>query len=250
MDRPASWHRNSLEVPAFYMPPSPSEKPARAFEPTPQHGLHARNLSAYFPHPGAPQRVPSPTPAQPAGDSVIPDADKSAFGAGADHAPPAGESTERTRTSKRRGHHVSPSATHLTAAPPLVVPQLLLVPRPDADQPPCAPAAVRALADAHDTHHPQPGRRQAAARADGRRVVARHPLAPSSKKDPQAQALTSFAVIEAVLGIGLWVEGQMSGWRCLTAAGYLVVFDAMGMGVNLFARTDRLGWRSLRRPYG
>ncbi len=73
---------------------------------------------------------------------------------------------------------------------------------------------------------------------------------PSSKKDPQAQALTSFAVIEAVLGIGLWVEGQMSGWRCLTAAGYLVVFDAMGMGVNLFARTDRLGWRSLRRPYG
>lgn len=73
---------------------------------------------------------------------------------------------------------------------------------------------------------------------------------PPGKKDPQAQALTSFAVIEAVLGVGLWVEGQISGWRCLTAAGYLVVFDAMGLGVNLFARTDRLGWRSLRRPYG
>lgn len=73
---------------------------------------------------------------------------------------------------------------------------------------------------------------------------------PSSKKDPHAQALGSFAVIESVLGVALWVEGQMSGWRSLTAAGYLVVFDAMGMGVNLFARTDNLGWRSLRRPYG
>lgn len=73
---------------------------------------------------------------------------------------------------------------------------------------------------------------------------------PPGKKDPHAQALGSFATIEAVLGVGLWVEGQISGWRCLTAAGYLVVFDAMGMGVNLFARTDRLGWRSLRRPYG
>lgn len=109
--RPPSWHRTSLEVPSFYIPPSPSEsKPARSFEPTPHHGLHARNLSAYFPHPGMPARVPSPTPVSPAGDSVIPDADKSAFGAGGDYSPqsPAEESTERARAGKRRGHHVSP----------------------------------------------------------------------------------------------------------------------------------------------
>lgn len=108
--RPPSWHRGSLEVPSFYMPPSPSEsKPARSFEPTPQHGLHSRNLSAYFPHPGMPARVPSPTPVAPAGDSVIPDADKSSYGAGADYAAqsPAEESTERPRAGKRRGHHVS-----------------------------------------------------------------------------------------------------------------------------------------------
>lgn len=73
---------------------------------------------------------------------------------------------------------------------------------------------------------------------------------PSTTRDPQAQLLGSFAVIEAVLGAALWVEGQISGWRSLTAVGYLIVFDALGLGVNLLARKDKLGWRSLRRPYG
>ncbi|BEJ11492.1 hypothetical protein CspHIS471_0109140 [Cutaneotrichosporon sp. HIS471] len=240
MDRPGSWHRNSLEVPAFYMPPSPSEKPTRSFEPTPQHGLHTRNLSAYFPHPGMPARAPSPTPAQPAGDSVIPDADKSAFGASADYtAPPAEESAERPRTSKRRGHHHRHSLSHNFFSfldPTQTNPH---VPHTPPDNSPTIPITL-SLAD----DKPQPVSMDVASSP-----ATLSPM-PTGKKDPQAQALTSFAVIEAVLGIGLWVEGQMSGWRCLTAAGYLVVFDAMGMGVNLFARTDRLGWRSLRRPYG
>ncbi|GMK54893.1 hypothetical protein CspeluHIS016_0114790 [Cutaneotrichosporon spelunceum] len=248
-DRPGSWHRNSLEVPAFYMPPSPSDnstrtpdKTMRVFEPTPQHGLHARNLSAYFPHPGMPARAPSPTPVQPAGDSVIPDADKSAFGAGADYsAPPAEESTERPRTSKRRGHHHRHSLSHNFFSfldPTQTNAQTSHSPLENASSP-TIPITLN-LAD----DKPQPVSMDVASSP-----ATLSPMS-SGKKDPQAQVLTSFAVIEAVLGIGLWVEGQMSGWRCLTAAGYLVVFDAMGMGVTLFARTDRLGWRSLRRPYG
>lgn len=73
---------------------------------------------------------------------------------------------------------------------------------------------------------------------------------PPGKRDPQVQLLCSFAVIEVVLGAALWIEGQISGWRSLTAAGYLVVFDALGLGVNLLARRDNLGWRSLRAPFG
>lgn len=73
---------------------------------------------------------------------------------------------------------------------------------------------------------------------------------PPSKHDPQVQLLISFAVVEAVLGAGLWVEGQISGWHCLAGVGYLVVFDAMGVGVNLLARSDNMGWRSLQKPFG
>lgn len=73
---------------------------------------------------------------------------------------------------------------------------------------------------------------------------------PPSKRDPRTQLLLSFTVIEAVLGVGLWVEGQISGWRCVTALGYLVVFDAMGVGLHILSRPEKEGWRSLRNPYG
>lgn len=41
----------------------------------------------------------------------------------------------------------------------------------------------------------------------------------------------------------------MGGWRCLAGVGYLVVFDAFGVGVGVVARGGE-GWRSVRRPYG
>lgn len=60
--------------------------------------------------------------------------------------------------------------------------------------------------------------------------------------------LASFGVLEFLIGAGLWVEGQMSGWRCLAGLGYLVVFDAMGAGIMLLG--NREGWSHVRRPYG
>lgn len=64
-----------------------------------------------------------------------------------------------------------------------------------------------------------------------------------------SQLLASFACLEFLIGAALWVEGQMGGWRCLAGVGYLVVFDAFGVGVGVVARGGD-GWRSVRRPYG
>lgn len=61
--------------------------------------------------------------------------------------------------------------------------------------------------------------------------------------------LMSFGILEFLIGAGLWVEGQMSGWRCLAGLGYLVVFDAMGVGISVIAgKGDH--WSNIRRPYG
>lgn len=73
---------------------------------------------------------------------------------------------------------------------------------------------------------------------------------PKKKRDPHDQLLLSFAVVEAVLGAGIWIEGQISGWRALSAMGYLVVFDALGVAINMFTRAEDTEWNSLRRPYG
>lgn len=71
---------------------------------------------------------------------------------------------------------------------------------------------------------------------------------PPVKSDPQKQFLTSFAVLEFLIGAGLWVEGQMSGWRCLAGVGYLVVFDSLGVGIEVVQWKGLSG--NLRRPYG
>lgn len=73
---------------------------------------------------------------------------------------------------------------------------------------------------------------------------------PRGKRNGMVQLMWAFAIGEALLGASLWIEGQMSGWRCLEGAGYLVVFDALGMVVNIVASNDEDGWRSLRRPFG
>lgn len=80
-------------------------------------------------------------------------------------------------------------------------------------------------------------------------VPALSPL-PPSHSDPKSHLLLSLAVLEFLIGAGLWVEGQMSGWRCLAGVGYLVVFDAIGVGVSYVAGSEGDGARSLRRPFG
>lgn len=55
-------------------------------------------------------------------------------------------------------------------------------------------------------------------------------------------------MIEFLIGAGLWIEGQLSGWRCLAGVGYLSVFDAAGVAIRMMGDGDNQ--RSTRRPYG
>lgn len=71
---------------------------------------------------------------------------------------------------------------------------------------------------------------------------------PKKGLDPRTQLYLSFAIIEFLIGAGLWVEGQLSGWRCLAGVGYLSVFDAAGVAIRMIRDGD--GWRTVRRPYG
>jgi len=116
--------------------PSPSPQPRRQasldtgppmsplgperFEPTTTHGLHSRNLSLFFPQPGAPgdpatSLYRSPEEVQ---EAVMPEGKKVFGGAGDwkfgssrfDDGTSTVETPEGAKRSKRRGHHVG--STH------------------------------------------------------------------------------------------------------------------------------------------
>lgn len=105
--------------------PSPLGPKFRRFEPTPNHGIHSRNLSLFFPQPGStrppkstsPGLIPSPEFGE---TTLIPSSDssneKKVFGGAGNWSfgqarPEAGGSagllTPDVKRSKRRGHHVS-----------------------------------------------------------------------------------------------------------------------------------------------
>ncbi|ORY35889.1 hypothetical protein BCR39DRAFT_592170 [Naematelia encephala] len=242
---PPRFGASTLDVPSARG--SPSTRDINHFDPTPQHGLHARNLSLYFPQPGqAPVRsapgtpmVQSPEQIQ---DVLVPSAERGVFGGGenwsfgtsrAESLEPA-RSPDGVKRSKRRGHHHKHSLSHNFFSfldPTETNPQLSTPIRPPPSPSPVSDVPLSV---------PMPNSTTTA--------NALSPL-PRSKSDPQGQFLSSFALLEFLIGAGLWVEGQMSGWRCLAGVGYLVVFDALGVGIEVIAqRGDTPG--SLRRAYG
>ncbi|WRT70500.1 uncharacterized protein IL334_007498 [Kwoniella shivajii] len=249
----SSWGRKtSLDVPS----PLGPRNNERKFEPTPQHGIHARNLSLFFPQPGNPipqrQQNGSPmlmeSPVQP-NETLIPSAkgDRNVFGGSGSwsfgQAPPTDEgdlqTPENIKKSKRRGHHHKHSLSHNFFSfldPTHTNPSLATSPSP---KPPSTPGP-----EATPAPVPMPSL--------GVSALASPTLSPlpPSKSDPKQQFLLSFAVLEFLIGAGLWVEGQMSGWRCLAGVGYLVVFDAIGVAVEMVARNEGQGWNTIRRPYG
>ncbi|KAK8850348.1 hypothetical protein IAR55_004266 [Kwoniella newhampshirensis] len=266
----SSWgRRTSLDVPSPLTPsPLGARNNERRFEPTPTHGLHARNLSLYFPQPGAvPQpRAGSSVPGSPMGlngmqqgqEIMIPNAgaDRKTFGGAGNWTFGQAQATglegtelqtpEGVKRSKRRGHHhkhslshnffsfLDPTQTNPTLAiPASPSPGLELAPAPG---PEATPAPVPMPLLGSSSHMPS--------------SPTLSPLPPSSKVDPHGQFLLSFAVLEFLIGAGLWIEGQMSGWRCLAGVGYLVVFDAIGVAVGMIGRKEGQGWSSIRRPYG
>ncbi|WVW81051.1 hypothetical protein I302_103042 [Kwoniella bestiolae CBS 10118] len=251
----ASWGRKaSLDVPS----PLGPRNNDRRFEPTPQHGIHARNLSLFFPQPGnpIPQRPNgSPllleSPVQP-NESLIPSAggERNVFGgsgnwsfgqASAPQDENGLQTPEGVKRSKRRGHHHKHSLSHNFFSfldPTQTNPTLATSPSP---KPPTTPGP-----EATPAPVPMPSLGVSTLNAASPTLS---PL-PPSKSDPRKQFLLSFAVLEFLIGAGLWVEGQMSGWRSLAGVGYLVVFDAIGVAVEMVARDQGQGWNTIRRPYG
>ncbi|ODN86110.1 hypothetical protein L198_07403 [Cryptococcus wingfieldii CBS 7118] len=228
--------------------PSPLGPKSRQHEPTSHHGIHSRNLSLYFPQPGSvPPRendggaglAPSPEMAT---TTLIPsaDEDRKVFGGAGNwsfgQARPEGQAgllTPDVKRSKRRGHHHKHSLSHnfFSFLDPTETNPTLSKTEPSAPPPDATPAPV-----------PMP-------RFPSTTTDSLSPMS-ASKLDHWGRFLLSFAVLEFVIGAGLWVEGQMSGWRCLAGVGYLVVFDALGAAVGYVERKEGGGWSSVRRPYG
>ena len=261
--------RGSAELP--FSPLGPNGNAAnvngeRKFDPTPQHGIHARNMSLFFPSPGQNQQgrlsvPPTPNFASPeeisnsvmqAGSSKKPfnGAGDWSFGRVAGE---NGSSTPETAKSKRRGHHVS--STCLLRGLKLTGMQhkhslshnFFSFLDPTQTKPALARSPSPAQSPRVDTPQPVPmPLLSTPSLLPGSPTII--PL-PPSKNNPRRQLLISFALMECLIGAGLWIEGQMSGWRCLAGVGYLVVFDAIGVAVGMFEQGNQ-GWRSVRRPYG
>lgn len=63
----------------------------------------------------------------------------------------------------------------------------------------------------------------------------------------------SFGLAELLLGVTMWAKGQTGGSIGLTGLGYMVVFDAMGVMIALWAEVARMeggSLSSIQRPFG
>jgi hypothetical protein len=68
-----------------------------------------------------------------------------------------------------------------------------------------------------------------------------------------AQLALGLSLLEFFVGASLWVDGQAGGSVAITGLGYLVVYDAIGVGIRVMGSIMRTGegsQSSLRRPFG
>ncbi|ORX41191.1 hypothetical protein BD324DRAFT_48356 [Kockovaella imperatae] len=211
---PLGPNANVLNLPANPLTPS-------RFDPTPQHGIHARNMSLFFPTPGQPSSDKLSVPPTPNFASAEGTAVMQAPHAGSKHKMPFGGSgewtfgragggtatgTQETSRSKRRGHHHKHSLSHNFFSfldPTQTNPALARSPSPAVPSPRVLdtpqPVPMPMLA----TPHLLPG------------SPTLIPL-PPSKNNPKRQLLMSLSAMECLIGAALWIEA----------------------------------WRSVRRPYG
>ncbi len=70
---------------------------------------------------------------------------------------------------------------------------------------------------------------------------------------PMAQLALGVSLLEFFVGASLWVDGQAGGSVSITGLGYLVVYDALGLGIRVLGsilRTGEGSQSSLRRSFG
>ncbi|KAJ6618802.1 hypothetical protein B0H10DRAFT_2028031 [Mycena sp. CBHHK59/15] len=207
-------------------PPLPTSHSAPDNVESPKHSrrhsrLHSRNLSVFFPRPGA---LPQSTIDEDGGQELEVPPTLGAnftFGGRPSNVLPTPPPLTPTSSASRRGHHHKHSMSHTLFSflepheqPPL---QLQTQPTPIPVSPwmPISPF-----------------------------VAERKP--PPEIDQPPTSAPTpplAVAVLQFLLGATLWVSGQQSGSLAVTALGYWAVFDAIGVAV------PRLHLKA-SRPYG
>ena len=212
--------RGSVEMP--FSPLSPNSNDKR-FDPTPQHGIHTRNLSLFFPSPGQ-QHGRLSVPATPnflspeeTHRSVVPlpagSEEKKPFAGNADwrFGQPTGENSLETpdevKRGKRRGHHVCDHRNLpycmliFSTAQAFPFPQLLLFPRSHPDQCELACSITRRIAK---THRHAPTRPYA---------IAVHAFNRSWLPHSVASATVDQARIEEAAACFLWRHASASRYR-------------------------------------
>ncbi|BGP01724.1 hypothetical protein RTG_01757 [Rhodotorula toruloides ATCC 204091] len=214
-----------------------------------QHSrIHARNLSAFFPHPGQTAEGyggtfddPFAKPFQPG----VVDMPSLSSPVSNNIGRSAGETP--TKAQSRRGHHHRHSVSHD-----------LFTSRPAERLP--SPTTTRTSPKAPEDQLPAPTAtfRQRYGRLP---LVFRLFLYTSFHVPLATRALLLLAAAQIVAGAALWVQGQAGESLASTGLGYLVVFDGIGAvstvllerDGGLEAITQALGSQrnnSVRRPYG
>lgn len=214
-----------------------------------QHSrIHARNLSAFFPHPGQTAEGyggtfddPFAKPFQPG----VADTPSPSALASNNVGRSAGETP--TKAQNRRGHHHRHSVSHdlFTSSPAERLP---------------SPTTTRTSQKGIEDQLPAPTAtfRQRYGRLP---LVLRLFLYTSFHVPLGTRALLLLAAAQIVAGAALWVQGQAGESLASTGLGYLVVFDGIGAvstvllerDGGLEAITQALGSQrnnSVRRPYG
>ena len=70
---------------------------------------------------------------------------------------------------------------------------------------------------------------------------------------PRMQVKTGMGMLELFLGVSFWVDGQLHGNISMTGLGYLVVFDAMGLLLQVcgsFLTSGLAAQSTLSNPFG
>ncbi|KZO99092.1 hypothetical protein CALVIDRAFT_399470 [Calocera viscosa TUFC12733] len=245
--------------------------------------IHSRNLSVFFPRPGAPSEAPiaedegqeieAPVSLIPAASTPPPKQMGDAFRFGGrppladDDSPENLLGASAARGSARRGHHHKHSLSHNffsfmepgslpPRAPATPASSQFSSPNPQTPWQPISPFpqsnSMPSFASIDGTVLPSSSNKSLAGAAAGpvadQSTLQRFMMLPNTLKQALAFSLLQFSV-----GATLWVIGQQRESLASTGLGYWVVFDAAGVYLRVARSMASFGdpnQRTLRNPFG
>ncbi|KAF7320810.1 hypothetical protein HMN09_00167400 [Mycena chlorophos] len=189
--------------------------------------IHSRNLSVFFPRPGA---GPQPTTIDEDGVQEIEVPATLGAGFTFGKTPPGMQEPPKPSSGSgqatRRGHHHKHSVSHsfFSFLEPQSSAELVTQPTPTPMSPwaPISPFPVTATRSEFQIKEEEP---------------------PRPQPRPRAPYLAA-ATAQFLVGATLWVQGQQRGTLAVTALGYWAVFDAIGIAV------PHIVFKGVSKPYG